>query len=49
MHTSSLGDPSPGLMLVGDFLADIMAGHLAGVAVIGSANKRGKAEPLADA
>ena len=35
--------------LVGDTLADVMAGHLAGVAVIGYANKPGKAEALAAA
>jgi phosphoglycolate phosphatase-like HAD superfamily hydrolase len=35
--------------LVGDTLADVMAGHPAGVAVIGYADKPGKAEALADA
>ena len=29
--------------------ADVLAGHLAGVAVIGYANKPGKVEALADA
>lgn len=35
--------------LIGDSTTDVMAGHLAGVAVIGYANRPGKAEALADA
>lgn len=34
--------------LIGDSTSDVMAGHLAGVAVIGYANKPGKAQALAD-
>jgi phosphoglycolate phosphatase-like HAD superfamily hydrolase len=34
---------------IGDTTSDVMAGHLAGDAVIGYANKPGKAEALADA
>jgi beta-phosphoglucomutase-like phosphatase (HAD superfamily) len=33
--------------LIGDSTSDVMAGHLAGVAVIGYANKPGKARALA--
>jgi phosphoglycolate phosphatase-like HAD superfamily hydrolase len=33
---------------VGDTTSDVLAGHLAGIAVIGYANKPGKAEALAD-
>lgn len=34
--------------LIGESTSDVMAGHLAGIAVIGYANKPGKAEALAD-
>jgi len=44
-----LGAENSECALVGDTLADVMAGHLAGVAVIGYADKPGKAEALADA
>ena len=44
-----LGAENSECTLVGDTLADVMAGHLAGVAVTGYANKPGKAEALADA
>ena len=35
-------------VLVGDSTTDVLAGHLAGVAVIGYADKPGKAQALAD-
>ena len=35
-------------VLVGDSTTDVLAGHFAGVAVIGYADKPGKAQPLAD-
>jgi phosphoglycolate phosphatase-like HAD superfamily hydrolase len=41
-------DPA-GAFLVGDSPSDVIAGRLASVAVIGFANKLGKAEALADA
>jgi beta-phosphoglucomutase-like phosphatase (HAD superfamily) len=44
-----LGAENTECALAGDSLADVMAGHLAGVAVIGYADKPGKAEALADA
>jgi beta-phosphoglucomutase-like phosphatase (HAD superfamily) len=44
-----LGAENTECTLVGDSLADIMAGHLAGVAVIGYANKPSKIEALTDA
>jgi phosphoglycolate phosphatase len=44
-----LGAENTECTLVGDTLADVMAGHLAGVAVIGYANKPGKIEALTDA
>jgi len=44
-----LGAENAECTLVGDTLADVMAGHLAGVNVIGYADKPGKAEALAEA
>jgi phosphoglycolate phosphatase-like HAD superfamily hydrolase len=37
------------VFLIGDSASDVQAGHLAGVAVIGYANKNGKTEFLAEA
>jgi beta-phosphoglucomutase-like phosphatase (HAD superfamily) len=37
-----------GCVLVGDSTTDVLAGHLAGVAVTGYADKPGKAQALAD-
>ena len=44
-----LGAENTECTLVGDSLADVMAGHLAGVAVIGYADKPSKIEALTDA
>ncbi len=42
-----LGAENSDCTLIGDSTSDVMAGHLAGIAVIGYANKPGNAEALA--
>ncbi len=43
-----LGAENADCTFIGDTTSDVLAGHLAGISVIGYANKPGKAQALAD-